>query len=256
MSAKQDTDLTIKTAAMIVIGDEILSGRTQDKNISFVATELGTIGVQMKEVRVIPDVTLEIVDALNYCRAKYDYVFTTGGIGPTHDDITADSVAAAFGVAINHHPDAMALLTEHYKKSGVEFNDARKRMARIPDGALLVDNPVSIAPGFNIENVYVMAGVPQIMQAMMGSILPSLQGGAKMISKTVRVSMPEGKVAQTLGTLQKKYPDVSMGSYPYFKEGRIGTNLVFRSIYDGKLDDAFKNLITYLDGEGVDYDAD
>ena len=232
----------IVTAAMLVIGDEILSGRTQDKNVSYLATRLGEAGIQLHEVRIIPDVEQEIVEAVNHCRRKFDYVFTSGGIGPTHDDITADSIAAAFGVGIDFHPEAMAILTRHYQTSGIEFNEARKRMARIPEGGELVDNPVSKAPGFRIENVFVMAGVPQIMQAMMDSILPTLQGGKKMQSRSLSANLPEGKVANQLGKLQEKYPDVSMGSYPYFRQGNVGTNLVLRSIDQDDLESAFSEL--------------
>ncbi|MFT6559569.1 competence/damage-inducible protein A [Sneathiella sp.] len=245
----------IVTASMLVIGDEILSGRTQDKNIAFLATKLGDVGIQLKEVRVIPDIEQEIVEALNHCRQKYDYVFTSGGIGPTHDDITADSVAKAFEIGIDHHPEAMKILTQHYDQNGIEFNEARKRMARIPEGGTLIDNPVSKAPGFRVENVYVMAGVPQIMQAMMESILPTLSGGEKMRSRTLNVNMPEGKVAKTLGELQDAYPAVSMGSYPYFKQGELGTNLVLRSIEPDTLDaafDALKEALVAFDCECVE----
>ncbi|GLQ07290.1 competence/damage-inducible protein A [Sneathiella chinensis] len=251
MSSDSHSDLKLVTAAMLVIGDEILSGRTQDKNVSFVATALGEIGIQLREVRIIPDVEQEIVDAINHFRKKYDYVFTSGGIGPTHDDITADSVAAAFGVGIDHHPEAMEILTRHYETSGIEFNDARKRMARIPDGADLIENPVSKAPGFRLENVFVMAGVPSILQAMMAGVLPLLSGGARMISRTIGVPLAEGKVAQDLGLLQDKYPEVSIGSYPYFRQGEVGTNLVLRSIHGDKLDAAFSDLRVILDGLGV-----
>ncbi|MZR30377.1 competence/damage-inducible protein A [Sneathiella litorea] len=241
----------IVTAAIVVIGDEILSGRTQDKNMAWLAVRLNEIGVQLSEARVVPDIEAEIVAAVNVLRAKFDYVFTTGGIGPTHDDITADSIAAAFGVGIDHHPEAMALLTRHYETSGIEFNDARKRMARIPDGASLVNNPVSKAPGFRIENVYVMAGVPTIMQAMFEEIAPELHGGPKMFSRTIGAGLPEGRVAEKLGALQKFYPGVSLGSYPYFRQGEVGTNLVLRSIHKEELDAAFNELEAYLIGEGA-----
>ncbi|PHQ71521.1 MAG: competence/damage-inducible protein A [Sneathiella sp.] len=244
--------MKIVTAAVIVIGDEILSGRTKDKNMLYMAERLNEIGVQLREARIIPDVEAEIVDAVNACRKKYDYVFTTGGIGPTHDDITANAIAAAFNVGIDHHPEAMDILTRHYQTSGIEFNDARKRMARIPDGASLVDNPVSKAPGFQIENVIVMAGVPIIMQAMFEGFADQIHGGAKMLSRTLGVNMPEGKVAAQLGALQEKYPNVSMGSYPYFKQGDVGTNLVFRSIDEGDLNRSFQELSDQLKKEGVE----
>lgn len=219
----------IVTAAVLMIGDEILSGRTQDKNLSFIATWLGELGIRVMEARVVPDIEDEIVDALNTLRAKFTYVFTSGGIGPTHDDITADAVAKAFGVSISHHPEAMARLQAHYDASGIEFNDARKRMARIPDTATLIDNPVSKAPGFQIENVFVMAGIPSVMQAMITGIADRLTGGAKMLSCSVAGQIAEGVVAEPLGALQAKYPQVSMGSYPYYKDGTFGANLVFRA---------------------------
>lgn len=252
MSDQENTASKIITAAMLVIGDEILSGRTQDKNVAHVATNLADIGIQLREVRVIPDIEAEIADAVNHCRQKFDYVFTSGGIGPTHDDITADSIGAAFGVEVDYHPEAMKILTRHYELSGIEFNLARKRMARIPKGAQLVKNSISKAPGFRIENVFVMAGVPQIMRDMLENILPTLSGGAKMLSKSVGAGLPEGKVAQDLGLLQEKYPDVSMGSYPYFKQGAVGTNLVLRSIFPDKLDAAFDELKIILVDLGGD----
>ena len=251
MSEQTSAPAKIVTAAILVIGDEILSGRTQDKNMVWLAGQLNEIGVQLREARVIPDIEAEIVAAVNALRAKFDYVFTTGGIGPTHDDITADSIAAAFGVGIDFHPEAMALLTRHYETSGIKFNDARKRMARIPDGASLINNPISKAPGFRIENVYVMAGVPTIMQAMFAEIAPEIHGGPKMISRTIGAGLPEGRVAEKLGALQKLYPDVSMGSYPYFREGEVGTNLVLRSIDKAALDAAYDELAAYLKGEGA-----
>ncbi|WP_334129143.1 competence/damage-inducible protein A [Sneathiella sp.] len=252
MSRPTDTrPQTIVTAAILVIGDEILSGRTQDKNMAWLAVRLNELGVQLREARVVPDIEAEIVAGVNALRARYDYVFTTGGIGPTHDDITADSIAAAFGVGIDYHPEAMAILTRHYEISGIEFNEARKRMARIPLGATLINNPVSKAPGFNIENVYVMAGVPTIMQAMFEEIAPDLKGGAKMLSRTIGAGLPEGRVAAKLGELQARYPTVSMGSYPYFKEGSVGTNLVLRSVDREALDAAFEALFDWLAREGV-----
>ena len=171
----------IMTAAMIVIGDEILSGRTKDRNIGHLADVLTAIGIDLKEVRIVPDEEDEIVAAVNALRARYGYVFTTGGIGPTHDDITADAIAAAFGVGIGLREDARALLAAHYERAGLEFNSARQRMGRIPDGARLIDNPVSIAPGFTIGNVHVMAGVPDIFAAMLASVLPGLTGGAPLL---------------------------------------------------------------------------
>jgi molybdenum cofactor synthesis domain-containing protein len=246
MTEKNAPDLKIVTAAVIVIGDEILSGRTKDKNMVYLAEQLSEIGVQLREARVIPDIEGEIVDTVNSLRKKFDYVFTTGGIGPTHDDITADSVAAAFGVSIGYHPDAMDILTKHYETSGIEFNDSRKRMARIPNGAVLIDNPVSKAPGFQIENVFVMAGVPVIMQAMFDGITDRISGGAHMLSRTIGAGLPEGKIAESLGQLQQEYQNVSMGSYPYFRQGEVGTNLVLRSVNQQDLDEAFEKLTIIL----------
>jgi molybdenum cofactor synthesis domain-containing protein len=218
-----------KTAAILVIGDEILSGRTQDTNTNTIARFLAVLGIDLKEVRVVGDVQETIVTALNALRGTYDLVFTTGGIGPTHDDITADAVARAFDVGIGYHPDAYALLEQRYPSG--EFNEMRKRMARIPHGASLVANPVSGAPGFHIGNVYVMAGVPMVMRAMLDSIAGQLPRGAAVKSVTVEASIPEGTVAPGLAALQKAHPDVAIGSYPFYREGKpqpFGTQLVIR----------------------------
>ena len=220
----------IKTAAVLVIGDEILSGRTQDTNSNHIARVLAALGIDLKEVRVVGDVEGEIVAALNALRGVYDFVFTTGGIGPTHDDITADAVAAAFGVGISYHPEVYALLEARYPPG--EFNDMRKRMARIPHGAALVTNPVSAAPGFHIGNVYVLAGVPMVMRAMMEQIAQELPGGVRVESITVEADIPEGTIAPGLAQLQKEHKDVAMGSYPFYREGKqqpFGAQLVLRS---------------------------
>ena len=219
-----------KGAAVLAIGDEILSGRTQDTNSNHIARFLGSLGIDLKEIRVVGDVESEIVAALNALRAVYDFVFTTGGIGPTHDDITADAVAKAFGVGIGYHPQAYALLEARYPPG--EFNDMRKRMARIPDGAVLVKNAVSVAPGFHIGNVYVLAGVPMVMRAMLEQIAPELPRGATVKSITVEANIPEGTVAPGLGRLQNEHPDVAIGSYPFYREGApqpFGAQLVLRS---------------------------
>ena len=208
------------TAAILVIGDEILSGRTKDKNIGHIAEYLTTMGIEMREVRIVPDVEAEIVEAVNAPRARYDYVFSTGGIGPTHDDITADSIAKAFGVHIGVRDDARALMAAHYEATGREFNEARQRMARIPDTATLIDNPVSVAPGFTIGNVHVMAGVPDVFQAMLAGVLPTLTGGAPLLSQTLRVERGEGEVAAPFAALAAEYPDLSMGSYPFVRDGK------------------------------------
>lgn len=216
------------TAAILVIGDEILSGRTKDRNIGYIAEYLTAIGVDVREVRVVPDVEEEIVAAVNALRARNTYLFTTGGIGPTHDDITADSVARAFGVPIHVDPRARAMLLEYIKPE--DLNEARLRMARIPAGAELVPNSVSKAPGFWIGNVIVMAGVPAIMQAMLDQVAPKLKTGRVMLSETVRADAREGDVGGPLGALAKAHPGVTIGSYPFADEsGRPNTNLVVRS---------------------------
>lgn len=220
----------IVTAAILVIGDEILSGRTKDKNIGYIAEYLTGVGIDLKEVRVVPDEEKEIADALNALRKRYTYVFTTGGIGPTHDDITADSVAKAFGVSIDHHPEAVALIAKRVKERGQELNEARLRMARIPKGAVLVENKVSGAPGFRLENVIVMAGVPSIMQAMLDAAAPGLKTGAKIESVSVRADLKEGDIGTELGELARAHPGTMIGSYPFFDE-KTGpnTNVVIRS---------------------------
>ncbi len=216
------------TAAVLVIGDEILSGRTKDKNIGYIADYMMQIGIDLREVRVVPDVEEEIVEAVNALRRRYTYVFTTGGIGPTHDDITADSVAKAFGVGISEHPRAIELLLTRIKPE--DLNEARRRMARIPHGAELVENRVSTAPGFMIENVIVMAGVPSIMQAMLDNVSARLETGVKMLMETVQAdSVPEGAYAAGLGAIAEKYPDASIGSYPSFASGRFQNQIVVRS---------------------------
>jgi molybdenum cofactor synthesis domain-containing protein len=220
----------VVTAAVLVIGDEILSGRTKDKNIGYIADFLTAIGIDLKEVRVVSDDEAAIVEALNALRQKFTYVFTTGGIGPTHDDITADCVAKAFGVGIDLHPEAVAILKERMAKIGGELNEARLRMARIPHGAQLVVNKVSGAPGFWIGNVITMAGVPSIMQAMLDEVAPKLKTGAKLLSATIRADAKEGDVGTELGAIAKAHPDTLIGSYPFFDE-KLGpnTNIVVRA---------------------------
>jgi molybdenum cofactor synthesis domain-containing protein len=220
---------SIVTAALMVIGDEILSGRTKDKNIGTIADTCTAVGIDLKEVRVVPDEEAEIVAALNALRAKFDYVFTTGGIGPTHDDITADCVAKAFGVPLDVHPEAVAILKERLAKTGGELNEARLRMARIPRGAALVANKVSGAPGFWIGNVITMAGIPSVMQAMLDEVLPKLKTGAKLLSETVRADAKEGDVGTDLGAIAKAYPETIIGSYPFVDERGPNTNIVVRA---------------------------
>jgi molybdenum cofactor synthesis domain-containing protein len=220
----------VVTAAILVIGDEILSGRTKDKNIGHIAEYLTELGIDLKEVRVVPDEEPEIVTALNALRARFTYVFTTGGIGPTHDDITASSVAKAFGVAIDFNPQAVEIMRARLATTGGVMNEARMRMTRIPAGAELVLNKVSAAPGFWIGNVIVMAGVPHIMHTMLEYVTPKLKTGAKMLSETVRADCREGDIGTELGEIAKKHPEVVIGSYPFMDE-KIGgnTNVVVRS---------------------------
>jgi molybdenum cofactor synthesis domain-containing protein len=219
----------IVTAALLVIGDEILSGRTKDKNIGHIADHLTAIGIQLKEVRIVPDVEQEIVDAVNALRAKYMYLFTTGGIGPTHDDITADAVAKAFGVGIDVDERALTPMKAYYAQRGVELTPARLRMARLPFGSELVENSVSIAPGFKLDNVVVMAGVPNIMHVMLEAATKFLKTGKKMLSVGIDLHRPEGEIAAMFEEHQKRYPDVPMGSYPFVRDGKPGTQLVLRS---------------------------
>lgn len=230
------------TAAMIVIGDEILSGRTRDSNMHHLAGQLSEAGIDLKEVRVIGDEAATIVAAVQAMSGSYDHVFTSGGIGPTHDDITANCIAEAFGASIDVRDDARAILAEHYAKSGTELNEARLRMARIPQGASLIDNPVSAAPGFKLGNVHVMAGVPSVFQAMVASVLPTLTGGAPLISKTLRIERGEGDIAGPLGALADAYPDLSMGSYPFQKDGKYGAHIVIRGNDEDQIDAALTKL--------------
>jgi len=234
--------MTNPTAAMLVIGDEILSGRTRDSNMHHLAQELTRAGITLRQARVVADDHAEIVAALRALSAGHDHVFTSGGIGPTHDDITADAVAEAMGAQIGHRADAMALLQAHYDRSGQPFNEARQRMARIPDGATLIDNPVSTAPGFTLGNVHVMAGVPNIFQAMLASVLPKLTGGPPLLSQSFRVNRGEGEIAGPFGALAAEFPDLSMGSYPFIQNGAHGANLVIRGTDPGRVDAAMVRL--------------
>jgi molybdenum cofactor synthesis domain-containing protein len=234
--------MTNPTAAILVIGDEILSGRTRDSNLHFLAQELTRIGITLREARIVADIHPEIVAAVRALSSKYTHVFTSGGIGPTHDDITADAVAEAMGAKIGHRADAMALLQAHYDRAGLPFNEARQRMARIPDGAALIDNPVSTAPGFTLGNVHVMAGVPKIFEAMVASVLPTLTGGPQLLSQTLRVNRGEGEIAADFGALAAEFPELSMGSYPFIQNGAHGTNLVIRGTDPAQLDTAMVKL--------------
>lgn len=236
------------TAALLVIGDEILSGRTKDKNIGYVADYMTAIGIRLREVRVVADVEGEIIAAINALRKKYDYLFTTGGIGPTHDDITADAVAKAFGVTIDIDERAVAMMHERYAPG--DLTETRLRMARIPEGADLINNSVSRAPGFMLGNVIVMAGVPRIMQVMLDDVAPRLRTGRRLLTRTVRVSRPEGDVAPGLARLQQNCPDVQMGSYPFFQKDKLGVHLVLRSDDEAKLEAALASLWEMLEAEG------
>ncbi len=223
------------TAAMLVIGDEILSGRTRDANMHYLAGQLTERGIDLREVRIVSDDREAIIGAVQTLSALYDHVFTSGGIGPTHDDITADCIAEAFGQDIDVRADAKAILQAHYDRSGLELNEARLRMARIPEGAGLIDNPVSAAPGFSLENVHVMAGVPSVFQAMVASVLPGITGGAPLVSESVRVDRGEGDIAGPLGDLASEYADLAFGSYPFQRDGRYGANVVIRGTDAGRV---------------------
>jgi len=230
------------TAAMLVIGDEILSGRTRDANMHFLAGELTKRGIDLKEVRVVSDDQAAIVAAVRALSDAYEHVFTSGGIGPTHDDITADCVAEAFGDHIDVREDARAILQARYDASGQELNAARLRMARIPDSATLIENPVSGAPGFTIRNVHVMAGVPSVFQAMVASVLPGLTGGAPMLSQSLRIERGEGDIAGPLAALAAEFADLSIGSYPFQQNGMYGANIVIRGSDGARVDAAVIRL--------------
>ncbi|MBP0485099.1 competence/damage-inducible protein A [Sagittula salina] len=230
------------TAAMLVIGDEILSGRTRDSNMHHLAQAFTRHGIDLREVRVVADDHAAIVAALRALSEAYDHVVTSGGIGPTHDDITAPCVAEAFGVPIGVRDDARALLQAHYDRSGTELNEARLRMARIPEGATLIDNPISAAPGFTLRNVHVMAGVPTVFEAMVASLLPTLTGGAPVLSQCLRLMKGEGEVAKGVGDLAEEFDDLQFGSYPFQKDGIYGTNIVVRGTEAARLDAAMTRL--------------
>ncbi|WP_117196301.1 competence/damage-inducible protein A [Rhizobium terrae] len=220
---------SIVTAAMLAIGDELLSGRTKDRNIGHLADLLTLSGIDLKEVRIVADEEEAIIEALNALRSRYDYVFTSGGIGPTHDDITADAIAKAFGVPCIHDPDAMKLLADMYRRREMEFTEARQRMARMPEGARHIPNPVSTAPGFIIGNVHVMAGVPQVFQAMVDNVLPMLRSGAKMLSRALPCPYGEGDIGTLLAAVQKAHPQTSIGSYPKYDGQRFSNEIVVRA---------------------------
>lgn len=238
MSANSD----VVTAAVLVIGDEILSGRTKDSNSGYIADHCTAIGIRLSEIRVVPDTLEDIVAAVNALRKRYDYVFTTGGIGPTHDDLTADAIARAFGVPIDIDSRAEAMLRAYFERRGVEITEARMRMARIPEGADLIENSVSVAPGFMIGNVITMAGVPSIMQVMLDAVTPKLRTGRQMHSVAIDVLHPEGTVAGVLGAHQAAYDDVAMGSYPTLRDHKPMVQLVLRSVDEARLAEAAEGL--------------
>jgi molybdenum cofactor synthesis domain-containing protein len=230
------------TACLIIIGNEILSGRTVDANLSYVATKLGEVGIRMAEARVVPDDEAAIAEAVNACRARHTYVFTTGGIGPTHDDITAASVAKAFGRRFERNREAERRLLAYYPPERV--NEARMSMADMPEGVALIDNPISVAPGFRLENVYVLPGVPKIMQAMVDGLLPTLRGGARVLSRAITVFAPEGDVAAAgLGDLQARFAAIEIGSYPFWRPEGPGTTIVLRGTDQGQIDAAAAALL-------------
>ena len=235
-------------AAMLVIGDEILSGRTRDSNMYHLAGELTRVGIDLAEVRVVADDRAAIIAAVQALAGCHDQVFTSGGIGPTHDDITADCIAAAFGVGIDVRADARAILQAHYDRSGTLLNEARLRMARIPDGATLIDNPVSAAPGFTLGHVHVMAGVPAVFQAMVASCLPGLTGGVPLQSRTWRIERGEGDIAGPLAALAQEFADLSIGSYPFNQNGSYGANIVIRGADAARIDAALQRLMALFPG--------
>lgn len=239
----------VVTAAVLIIGDEILSGRTQDTNLRDIAKYLGVHGVDLCEARTVPDIMEEIIAALDALRSRYDYVITTGGIGPTHDDITADAVAQAFGVELYEHPEILEMMTARW---GAEINAARRRMARVPVGGDLVKNPVQGPPGFTIGNVFVLAGVPVIMRGMLEDVGPRMRTGAVVLSRTVRVEgTGEGAIAAPLEGVAKAHPDMSLGSYPFFDQGLYGSNLVLRGRDPAELTATVAELIAALEGAGI-----
>ena len=247
------SDERIWTAAVLVIGDEILSGRTQDKNVAQIATWLDVQGIRLREVRIVPDVEDEIVDALNALRARYDYVFTTGGIGPTHDDITVDAVAEALGVPVIVHPEARAILERYYASIGKELTEARLRMARAPEGAELIPNRMSGAPGIKLGNIHLMAGVPHITAGMLDALTGTLEGGAPLQSETVGCWTPESEIADILRQVEQAHETCQIGSYPFFREGRVGANFVVRSTNSEDLRSCVDSLCDGLATAGFDF---
>ena len=245
--------MTNPTTCLVIIGNEVLSGRTQDANVKHLATRLGELGLPLREVRVIPDVAERIVETINEVRARYDHVFTTGGIGPTHDDITSECIAAAFGVPWEPQAEAMRLMTAHYQARGTEFNEARRRMATMPRGATLIDNPVSVAPGFTIGNVHVMAGVPTIMRAMFERLVPRLPTGVAVASRAVHaLGMMEGAIAEPLARIAGAYDGVDLGSYPFHRSDAGGVAIVARGTDAAELDEVIGQVREMIAAAGHD----
>lgn len=239
------------TGCLIIIGNEILSGRTQDANLQHLAKELNELGVRMVEARVVPDMEQTIVDAVNECRVQFDYVFTTGGIGPTHDDITADCIALAFGTELYFHPDIVAIIRQ--REAPPEVMEARLRMARIPKGAALIENPTGGPPGFQMENVFVLAGVPMVMRAMVSTFTKDrIKGGDPVLSRSLGAYLSEGEVAKTLGEIQDRYPDIDLGSYPFYRQDGYGTNLVMRGTNESDLDRMLEEVRRMIVGLGAE----
>lgn len=241
------------TAAVLIIGDEILSGRTQDSNLAMIARFLAPLGIDLKEARVVPDLEIEIVAAVNALRRRYTYVFTTGGIGPTHDDITADAIGAAFGLPLEYDETAMEILAARYRPG--EFNERRRRMARMPKGATIVRNRISAAPGFQIENVFVLAGVPKIMEVMLEDVRPRLRQAIPVISRSLKVPLPEGQIADGLAAIQNVHPDLRIGSYPFFAvpgmPGSTGTTLVIRGRNNAEVNVAADEVSALIESFGA-----
>jgi len=243
----------IVTAAVLIIGNEILSGRTQDVNLNYLAKRLAELGIKLSEARVVADIPDEIIAAVNALRARYDHVFTTGGIGPTHDDITSECVARAFGLPLIRHPEALQRLEQHYEPG--KLNEARLRMANTPEGAVLIDNPISAAPGYRIGNVYVLAGVPAIMRAMFDTIAGTLRHGAPIQSRAIGAFLGEGVIAKGLGEIQADYPELDVGSYPFFRQGRYGASFVIKGTDPSRIEaaaDSLRRLIRTLGAEPIE----
>ena len=245
----------IWTAALLVIGDEILSGRTQDRNISPIAAWLNLQGIRLSEVRVVPDVTGRIVEAVNALRSQYDYLFTTGGIGPTHDDITVDSIAEAVGVPVTVHPKARATLEAYYATRG-GLTEARLRMARVPEGAELIENPMSGAPGIRFGNIFILAGVPHIAAIMLEALSGQLEGGRPLLSRTITCFAPESEVAELLAKTERDHEGCQIGSYPFYREGRVGASFVVRSVDPVDLDECLVDLQQRLEAAGFELSPD